>query len=437
MARNVALDAIPDGWNYGLLDKFAMRCSGHTPSKTHPEYWNGGIKWISLTDSYRLDKGYIYATDKEISLEGIENSSAELHPAETVVLSRDAGIGKSGVMAEPMAVSQHFIAWKCDNSKKLNSWFLYNWLQLNKAEFERQAVGSTIKTIGLPYFKKLKIAVPPYPEQKKIAQILSTWDKAITTTEQLLANSQQQKKALMQQLLTGKKRFNSNGNYDFSVRDGFAKSKLGALPSDWKVELIKKHLWYQEGPGVRNHQFTEQGVKLFNGTNIQFNKIELSNTTTHISEEECLGAYKHFLVDDGDLLIACSGISVDRFDEKIAFASSAHLPLCMNTSTMRFKPLSDGGVDITYFHYFMQSQVFKNQIRRQATGSAQLNFGPSHVGKCFVVIPSLEEQQKIAAVLSTADQEISALQQKLDALKQEKKALMQQLLTGKRRVVIE
>ncbi len=109
-------------------------------------------------------------------------------------------------MAVPMAVSQHFIAWKCDNSEKLNSWFLYNWLQLNKAEFERQAVGSTIKTIGLPYFKKLKIAVPPYAEQKKIAQILSTWDKAITTTEQLLANSQQQKKALMQQLLTGKKR---------------------------------------------------------------------------------------------------------------------------------------------------------------------------------------------------------------------------------------
>lgn len=295
----------------------------------------------------------------------------------------------------------------------------------------------SMKNITKGEFLSLKILIPATSEQKKIAQILSTWDKAITTTEQLLANSQQQKKALMQKLLTGKRRFNSNGSYYYSVRKGFAKSKLGSLPSDWKVELIKNHLWYQEGPGVRNHQFTEQGVKLFNGTNIQFNKIDLSNTTTHISEEECIGAYKHFLVDDGDLLIACSGISVDRFDEKIAFASSTHLPLCMNTSTMRFKPLSDGGIDITYFHYFMQSPVFKNQIRRQATGSAQLNFGPSHVGKCFVVIPSLEEQQKIAAVLSSADQEISILQQKLNALKQEKKALMQQLLTGKRRVKVQ
>jgi type I restriction enzyme, S subunit len=204
MARSLAEDSIPAGWKYDLLDNFAIRCSDHTPSKSFPEYWNGGIKWISLADSYRLDQGYVYETENEISEAGIAKSSAELHPAETVVLSRDAGIGKSGVMATPMAVSQHFIAWKCDNTAKLNSWFLYNWLQLNKTEFEHQAVGSTIKTIGLPYFKKLKIAVPPYPEQMKIARILSTWDKAITTTEQLLANSQQQKKALMQQLLTGK-----------------------------------------------------------------------------------------------------------------------------------------------------------------------------------------------------------------------------------------
>ncbi|MFA9341895.1 restriction endonuclease subunit S, partial [Escherichia coli] len=201
MAREIILQKLPVGWSYNLLDNIAERCSGHTPSKSFPEYWNGGIKWISLADSCRLDKGYVYETDKEISLEGIKNSSAEVHPAETVVLSRDAGVGKSGVMATPMAVSQHFIAWKCDNKEKLHSWYLYNWLQLNKEEFERQAVGSTIKTIGLPYFKKLRIAVPPFDEQKKIAQILSTWDKAISVTEKLLTNSQQQKKALMQQLL--------------------------------------------------------------------------------------------------------------------------------------------------------------------------------------------------------------------------------------------
>ena len=105
MARSISAEKLPEGWSYGLLDDFSVRCSGHTPSKSHPEYWNGGIKWISLADSHRLDKGYVFETDNEISLEGVKNSSAEIHPAETVVLSRDAGIGKSGVMAEPMAFS--------------------------------------------------------------------------------------------------------------------------------------------------------------------------------------------------------------------------------------------------------------------------------------------------------------------------------------------
>ncbi|HGW9896314.1 TPA: restriction endonuclease subunit S [Escherichia coli] len=297
--------------------------------------------------------------------------------------------------------------------------------------------GMAQKHLNVGAYQVLKINLPPLREQKKIAQILLTWDNAISVTENLLANSQQQKKALMQQLLTGKRRFGWEGGYAYSVPQGYAKSKLGALPSAWKVDLLEKHLWFQEGPGVRNHQFTETGIKLFNGTNIQFNKIDLTNTTTHISSEEAFGIYKHFLIDEGDLLIACSGISVNRFNEKIAFALSSHLPLCMNTSTMRFKVLDNHILDIRYFQYFMQSLLFKNQIRRQATGSAQLNFGPSHVGKCFVVIPSIEEQQKIAAVLSAADAETSTLEKKLACLKDEKKALMQQLLTGKRRVKVE
>lgn len=106
-----------------------------------------------------------------------------------------------------MAVSQHFIAWTCDENSKLDNWFLYYWMQSKKQLFERMAVGSTIKTIGLPFFKKLKITLPPLPEQRKIADILSTWDRAIDTSEALLATARSQKRALMQSLLTGKRRF--------------------------------------------------------------------------------------------------------------------------------------------------------------------------------------------------------------------------------------
>jgi len=412
MARSLAKDAIPTGWKYDLLDKFAIRCSGHTPSKSFPEYWDGGIKWISLADSFRLDQGYVYETEKEISEAGIANSSAELHPAETVVLSRDAGIGKSGVMAEPMAVSQHFIAWKCDNTEKLNSWFLYNWLQLNKAEFERQAVGSTIKTIGLPYFKKLKIAVPPYSEQKKIAKILSTWDKAITTTEQLLANSQQQKKALMQQLLTGKKRLLDENGIRFSGE--WKKVRLGTVADMNSGGTPKSNIEEYYGgniPWVSIADMTKQG-KWIASTEKYLTELGLENSSARIYPKD-------------SVLYAMYA--------SIGECSIAQVPLSSSQAILGIRPKSELNFEFLYF--FLNS--LKEKIKLQGQQGTQSNLNAGMVKDFLLYLPGMEEQKKIAAVLCTADQEISALQQKLDAFKQEKKALMQQLLTGKRRVKID
>ncbi|MCH8493421.1 MAG: restriction endonuclease subunit S [Idiomarina sp.] len=412
MARKLDEASIPDGWDYDLLDNVAVRCSGHTPSKSYPEYWNGGVKWISLTDSYRLDKGYIYATDKEISHEGITHSSAELHPAETVVLSRDAGIGKSAVMAEPMAVSQHFIAWKCDNNKKLNSWFLYNWLQLNKKEFERQAVGSTIKTIGLPYFKRLKISIPPYPEQKKISQILSIWDKAITTTEQLLANSQQQKKALMQQLLTGKKRLLDYNGVRFS--------------GEWKEYALEDLFTFKRGRGLSKSDLLEDGKNkciLYGELYTRYSEV-ISTVHNRTGKKE--GA----LSVNGDILIPSS-------------TTTSGIDLANATAILEDNVLLGGDIIIlrsknqisASFFAHLLTHTKKSEIASRAQGITIIHIYSSDLKNIKVVIPpNLSEQKIVATILSSADQGITALQKQRDALKQEKKALMQQLLTGKQRV---
>jgi type I restriction enzyme S subunit len=195
---------IPKEWEVCLLDDVAIRGSGHTPSKDFPAYWNGGIKWVSLADSEKLDRIYISATDKEISELGIENSSAMKHPAGTVILSRDAGIGKSAILAEEMAVSQHFMAWRCE--KRLHNVFLYYWLQHNKPRFEAIAMGSTIKTIGLRYFKRLKIAIPPIEEQGNAADALLASEEASSAEDFELKKLHQLKSGLMNDLLTGRVR---------------------------------------------------------------------------------------------------------------------------------------------------------------------------------------------------------------------------------------
>ncbi|ENC0781636.1 TPA: restriction endonuclease subunit S [Escherichia coli] len=404
MAREIILQKLPVGWSYNLLDNIAERCSGHTPSKSFPEYWNGGIKWISLADSCRLDKGYVYETDKEISLEGIKNSSAEVHPAETVVLSRDAGVGKSGVMATPMAVSQHFIAWKCDNKEKLHSWYLYNWLQLNKEEFERQAVGSTIKTIGLPYFKKLRIAVPPFDEQKKIAQILSTWDKAISVTEKLLTNSQQQKKALMQQLLTGKKRLLDENGVRFS--------------GEWCTCTLSEvaHIIMGSSPKSEAYNDNGLGLPLIQGNADIKCRVSCPRVYTSDITKECT---------PGDILLSV------RAPVGTVALSQHKACIGRGISAIKSKRKMSQSFLYQWFLWFEPKWCYLSQ------GSTFESINSDDIKTLKLSVPNFEEQQKIAAVLSAADVEISTLEKKLACLKDEKKALMQQLLTGKRRVKVD
>ncbi|CAH8192422.1 Type I restriction-modification system, specificity subunit S [Vibrio aestuarianus] len=413
---------IPNGWAVTLLDSAAERCSGHTPSKSFSEYWNGGIKWISLADSFRLDNGYVYETDKEISQLGIDNSSAVIHPKGTVVLSRDAGVGKSGVMAEPMAVSQHFIAWKCDANRKVHNWFLYNWLQFHKSTFERQAVGSTIKTIGLPFFKKLKIALPPYVEQRKIAQILSTWDRGIATTEKLIDASKQQKKALMQQLLTGKKRL-IDPETGKAFQGEWEEVRLSALS-------IKGKGNFTDGDWIESPYIADSGCRLIQTGNIGVGCFK-NKAKKYISEASFV-ELKCKEVKVNDLLIC-------RLAEPAGRA-------CVVPDIGERKMLTS--VDVTimrvdktksspeYLSYFFSLDHTLYTVTTLCGGSTRSRISRTNLGRMKIFLPALNEQQKIAAVLSAADKEIELLEAKLAHFMQEKKALMQQLLTGKRRVKV-
>jgi type I restriction enzyme S subunit len=192
-----------------LLDAVAKRGSGHTPNKQHPEYWSGGIKWVSLADSSKLDNQYISETDKEISLQGIENSSAVLHKKNTIIVCRDAGIGKTAILgSDNMAVSQHFIAWQCGD--ELNFKYLYYWFQSQKNVLEQIATGTTIKTIGLSFFKKLQIPLFDIEKQRKISDTLSVIDEKILVNTKYRKALTKLKKGLMLDLLNGKVRVKPN-----------------------------------------------------------------------------------------------------------------------------------------------------------------------------------------------------------------------------------
>ena len=185
---------------------------------------------------------------------------------------------------------------------------------------------------------------------------------------------------------------------------------------EWNIENLQNIVFFQEGPGVRNNQYTQQGVKLLNVANLKNGEVFLDNTERYISEEEAYGKYKHFLAEEGDLIIASSGIKVEYFDRKMGFVKKEHLPLCMNTSTIRFKTLDKEHLNIKYFAYFLKTNYFKKQISRLITGSAQLNFGPSHLRKIKVIVPPINIQNKIVQVLDKAQELIDKRKEQIEAL---------------------
>ena len=175
-------------------------------------------------------------------------------------------------------------------------------------------------------------------------------------------------------------------------------------------------VFFQEGPGVRKFQFRNEGVKLLNVGNINKGKLNTTTTKLFISNEEAYGKYKHFLVDEGDLLIASSGIVVSNFHNKIAYARKEHLPLCLNTSTIRFKSLDKNIFNLDYLKFYLKTSHFKNQLNKLITGAAQLNFGPSHLNKIILPIPSIKDQIQIANILSKAETLIEQRKQSIALL---------------------
>jgi len=269
--------------------------------------------------------------------------------------------------------------------------------------------------VSLSDLRQFLIPLPPLPEQRAIATALSDVDALLGGLDRLIAKKRDLKQAAMQQLLTGQ-------------------TRLPGFTGEWEVKTMSEVCWFQEGPGVRNTQFTASGVKLLNGTNIFRGVLNLETTSRFISEKEAHGAYAHFLADEGDIVLASSGITIERLHEKVAFVSARDLPFCMNTSTIRFKP-SAGILDPKFLFQFLTSDAFKRPIGGQATGSAQLNFGPSHVAKINISTPPLPEQTAIAAVLTDMDAELAVLEQRLAKTRDLKQGMMQELLTGKTRLV--
>lgn len=170
--------------------------------------------------------------------------------------------------------------------------------------------------------------------------------------------------------------------------------------SNWPEIVMPEVAFFQEGPGLRKWQWTDSGMKVINVTNILGDgRVDLRNTDRFISQEEFDQKYRHFAIQPRDILVASSGNTYG----KVGRIHADQLPVMMNTSVIRFHSADQSKLNDDFLYAFLRSTFFKTQVEAFVIGSAQPNFGPTHIKRMNIRLPPLDVQQRIAGILSAYD----------------------------------
>ncbi|OIN01829.1 hypothetical protein BFR57_07170 [Idiomarina sp. MD25a] len=421
---------VPEGWNTRNLGDLITYKKGFAFTST--DYNDSGVRIIRISDTTRdsvHSENPVYIPNEVAAkLDAHLLSTGDI--LLTTVGSRphliDSMVGKA--IRVPSAASGSLLNQNLVKLIPIEGQVTNEYLFeiLRKPKF-RHYISTLVRgnanqvSISLSDLFKYKALMPNVREQKKIAQILSTWDKAITTTEQLLANSQQQKKALMQQLLTGKKRLLDENGVRFS--EEWLRKIFGDICSFYKGYTYKSSEYSTSKTQygfltlksiARGGGYSESGIKFL------LNEVD-----------------EQFAISENDLVFAVTDLT--RNAEVVgAPILVPRLPFYKTYISMDLmKLVPHKSIDKRFLFHLLRLKKIRNFMRARASGSTVLHLDVKGCKKLELSIPAIQEQKKVASVLDSADVQINLLKRKLDYLKREKKALMQQLLTGKRRVKID
>ncbi len=285
--------------------------------------------------------------------------------------------------------------------------YYWNWIKIFKARSGQPGISAD-------EYGKMLVPCPPIAEQQKIVDVLETWDKAIQLTRKLIEQKELQKKYLMQQLLTGLLRL-------AKFTDSWKKEKIGNLGSTYNGIVGKTEKDFGHG--------TAKYITFLNILENTAIDIELCEKVD-IREEE-----KQNAVKCGDLFFNSSS----ETPEEVGMCSALLQTMdntYLNSFCFGFRPHDIKCLSSLYLAYWFRTNQGRALMVRLAQGSTRYNLSKESFKKSQLLLPSYEEQQEIANILTLADKEIDLLRQKLAKLEEQKKGLMQVLLTGKIRLKI-
>ena len=387
--KNSQLGIIPQEWEVKKLGNVAESFSGGTPKADNNEYYDGNIPFIRSGEIHQKNTALF------LSELGLAESSAKIvEKGDLLIALYGANSGDSAISQINGAINQAIL---CIRPYNLLTSFLCSFLELKKNMYVAKYLQGGQGNLSGDIVNNYIIPIPPLPEQQKIAEVLSTWDKAIEKQTLLIEKLELRKKGLMKQLLTEKKRLPG-----FSGEWKRVKAGLLFGSSSIRSNKLEPLLSVTQDKGVVPRDMLETRVTMPDGD---------------------LSSFK--LVDVGDFVI-----SLRSFEGGLEYSKYRGIVSPAYTVLKKKTDISD-----VFYKVYFKSNDF---IQRLAVAVIGIRDGKqiSYSDFCYIKIPYpyLQEQNAIANVFVSCDSEILLAKQKLNRFQQQKKGLMQVLLTGKKRV---
>lgn len=394
---------IPEGWNVSHLGELGIFSKGKGILKE--QVISEGLPCIRYGEIYTTHD-FIIRKFKSFISDDVATESKEIQKGDILFAGSGETVEEIGKAVAYIGNLKAYAGGDViilSTKKDVNPECLSYALETDFVKKQKRVLGqgNSVVHIYSSDLSKVKIPLPPLSEQKAIAQVLSTADAAIRTTEKLIAKKELRKKWLMQQLLTGKKRLKGfEGEVKLKLVEHYIK-EISERNKDLKITNVLS---------VTNSRgFIKQAD--------QFDRVVASEDATN---------YK--IVRKGQFAYNPSRVNVGSLDLLRDFESGILSPMYVVFETDKSQLLPD------YFYYQLKTQWFYGHIPMFVQGSVRDSLSFDGLCSMKFFIPSIEEQTAIAQVLQAADKEISLLKAKAQKLREQKKGLMQVLLTGKKRL---
>ena len=414
--KQTEVGVIPEDWDVATIGELSSCFSGGTPSTSNSSYYGGNIPWITSGD---LNSVRIKGVEGRITADGLANSAAKMVSEGALLLALyGATAGVSAVTEIRAAINQAVLAIL---PKRLNTEYLFQFLRHRKDFYIKTYTQGGQPNFSGEIVKSFLVPLPPTKaEQEAIAEALSDADALIESLEHLLAKKRQIKQGAMQQLLTGKKR-------------------LPGFRGEWEVKPLGDLFNFSGGFTASRDQLSTEGYCY-----LHYGDIHTSNKTFVNIRSEYQNIPKLdillkkvpavSLLDDGDVVFVDASEDDDGTSKHVVIVNPDKMPFISGLHTIVAKSRTNE-LDHLYRRYCFQTPAVKAQFRFFAVGTKVSGISKTNIAKITLPVPSVPEQTAIAAILSDMDAEIAALEEKLAKARAIKQGMVQELLTGRIRLV--